>query len=155
FRQVRGRARDRPGLDPSHLRGLRSPHLDWPVAAWWRPASPLGSEVRAPRSQRGPRENHGLKARFGSLFRRLHVDGLASERATHGALHDGELAPVHGWAINESLARLHLLDATRLLSSLARQALPGQELPDLQLEECLARLVGAGPANHHKDNQKS
>ena len=36
-RQVPGRACDRPGLEPSHIRGLRSPHLDWPVAAWWRP----------------------------------------------------------------------------------------------------------------------
>jgi hypothetical protein len=33
---------------------MRSPHLDWPVAAGWHPASPLGSEARVPRSRRGP-----------------------------------------------------------------------------------------------------
>ena len=37
FRQVPARACDRPGLESSHVRGLRSPHLDWPLAAWWRP----------------------------------------------------------------------------------------------------------------------
>ena len=59
--QVPARVCDWHGLEPSHLRGLRSPHPDWPMVAWRRPASPLGSEARVPRSRRGPHANHGLK----------------------------------------------------------------------------------------------
>ena len=61
-RQVPARVCDRPGLEPSHLRGLRSPHLDWPVAAWWRPRVPSVPRPVLPRSRRGPQANHGLKA---------------------------------------------------------------------------------------------